>query len=742
MLRSLVGSEMCIRDRAKGSGIGEIKCYLNGIRLYRVVRLKTLVCKALGILFSVSAGLPCGKEGPMIHSGACIGQGISTAKSSKFHLDTGLWDEFRSDRRKRNFVTAGAAAGVGVAFGAPIGGVLFAVEEVGSFWSLELTVMVFIAATVGPWTMQFLADPTSLSSNVEGLISFGRIPGEYHYIDLLFVALLGLMGGFMGAFFIKTNIVLQRLRKRFVQTRVRKFIEVWVITALVSVTLMLIITQGFKCLSITPHLEEEVTSNLKSFGCYDGEYNDAATLYFRSLEETIRMLTHTTTDVPVSTLFLHFGPYFALTILVYGINVPSGLFLPGLALGATFGRLYAIAWNHILGTNTLNLGYYSLFGAAAMLGGIVRMTISVIVIIMEATGNTTFFYPLAVVMVAAKLSGDLFSHGVYDEVLHLNHIPLLESNMDRGDMSLLAAGDIMNPSIICVSEKLTVGELCYVLKTYPTHNMLVVINNEKDCQLRGTLMRRTALMLLDKRAWERDLIHSDFGKGTRERVFLKLKKYKFFEAISKSDRKGILTLTRYMDQWPHTFTLSTPVTRVYRTFRDLGLRHIVIINDDRTPVGVIARKQLTALQMIDIESLSSEEYNAHFGVNSIKTREYHRLLYQHQATNSNAHPLADDSIRSPKVVYGNMGAANEDHFVPTNLPADGGAVIINPDIVSDEDDATTVGGGAVPSGGSIFTTAMETRLLGSDDDGGAVASRGWVNIPDDDWRDAYRPKIN
>ena len=67
-----------------------------------------------------------------------------------------------------------------------------------------------------------------------------------------------------------------------------------------------------------------------------------------------------------------------------------------------------------------------------MLGGIVRMTISVIVIIMEATGNTTFFYPLAVVMVAAKLSGDLFSHGVYDEVLHLNHIPLLEATWTEG----------------------------------------------------------------------------------------------------------------------------------------------------------------------------------------------------------------------------------------------------------------------------------------------------------------------
>ena len=38
----------------------------------RVVRIKTLVCKAVGVTLSVLGGLAVGKEGPMIHSGAVI----------------------------------------------------------------------------------------------------------------------------------------------------------------------------------------------------------------------------------------------------------------------------------------------------------------------------------------------------------------------------------------------------------------------------------------------------------------------------------------------------------------------------------------------------------------------------------------------------------------------------------------------------------------------------------------------
>ena len=53
---------------------------------------------------------------------------------------------------RRNFLTAGAGAGVSAAFGAPVGGLLFAMEEVSSFWSDKLGWQTFFCCMVSAFT--------------------------------------------------------------------------------------------------------------------------------------------------------------------------------------------------------------------------------------------------------------------------------------------------------------------------------------------------------------------------------------------------------------------------------------------------------------------------------------------------------------------------------------------------------------------------------------------------------------
>lgn len=57
---SIAGIFCWMEPTAAGSGIPEIKAYLNGINLNKVVRIRVLIFKVVGMCFSVSAGLPLG----------------------------------------------------------------------------------------------------------------------------------------------------------------------------------------------------------------------------------------------------------------------------------------------------------------------------------------------------------------------------------------------------------------------------------------------------------------------------------------------------------------------------------------------------------------------------------------------------------------------------------------------------------------------------------------------------------
>ncbi|CAE8669569.1 unnamed protein product [Polarella glacialis] len=220
---------------AAGSGIPEIKCYLNGVKLPKVVGFRTWIAKAVGIVFSVAAGLPCGKEGPMIHSGAIVGAMVS-------HLN--LQKRLRAlcvEVEMRDFVAAGACAGVSAAFGAPIGAVLFAVEEGASHMNPKVLTQLFVASATATFCSRLVLGP------LFGGIQFGELGtlvpvsfGRYDEIvfrlrEMLIFMLMGVCGGLLGALFNEMNRRLCLWRSRHIGPRGwRRFLEALGVTFVIA----------------------------------------------------------------------------------------------------------------------------------------------------------------------------------------------------------------------------------------------------------------------------------------------------------------------------------------------------------------------------------------------------------------------------------------------------------------------------------------------------------------------------
>uniref|UniRef100_A0A9J8D4G0 Chloride channel, voltage-sensitive 5a n=1 Tax=Cyprinus carpio carpio TaxID=630221 RepID=A0A9J8D4G0_CYPCA len=204
---------------ACGSGIPEIKTILSGFIIRGYLGKWTLMIKTITLVLAVSSGLSLGKEGPLVHVACCCGNILC-------HLFTKYR---RNEAKRREVLSAAAAVGVSVAFGAPIGGVLFSLEEVSYYFPLKTLWRSFFAALVAAFTLRSI-NPFGNSRLVLFYVEFHS---PWHLLELIPFILLGIFGGIWGAFFIRANIAWCRRRKT---TRLGHYpvLEVLVVTAVTA----------------------------------------------------------------------------------------------------------------------------------------------------------------------------------------------------------------------------------------------------------------------------------------------------------------------------------------------------------------------------------------------------------------------------------------------------------------------------------------------------------------------------
>jgi chloride channel 7 len=619
---------------ASGSGIPEIKCFLNGIDLPRVVRMKTLLCKVAGVTFSVAAGLPVGKEGPMVHSGAILAAGISQGKTKFGGVDTSFskFSDFRNDREKRDFVACGAAAGVCSAFGAPIGGVLFSLEEGASYWSTKLTWRAFFCAMTTLATLFWFNNIDSLwgQANVDKLFSFGEfnsLSGEasnFSIWELILFLVIGCLGGLIGAVFNAANEHLTIWRmKRINHSKLRRFVEVILVSVLVSVVSFLMPLMWGRCTKLPSDMqdwsnqEKDLVEALVPFRCIPGEeYNEVASLIFTEADVAIKQLFHfrengtdDTSTFSSGALFIFFVPYLMMATLTYGIAVPSGLFVPSLLAGAAFGRLFGHLLHKLDHTNGTfaDSGTYALMGAAAVLGGMARMTISLTVILLEATGDMQYVLPLMLTLMAARFTGNVFNEGLYDIHIKLKNIPFLEPDVPPiAERNEIVAGQAMSTEVKCLRPVERAGVVYDLLRTCG-HGTFPIVDTVSGGTLYGTASRDMLCTLLQRRAFGSPDVLEDYEEPHQNLGPRRLSPLVQWDTIERAypryptisdvhmrdgDRNCWVDLRPYANTAPYTVNETASIQRTYRLFRTLGLRFLCVVNHNNQVVGIITRKDL------------------------------------------------------------------------------------------------------------------------------------------------------
>ena len=128
------------------------------------------------------------------------------------------------------------------------------------------------------------------------------------------------------------------------------------------------------------------SGNFKQLNCPTGYYNDLATLLLAINDAAVRNIfsTNTPRKYQPSSLPIFFALYCILGLITFGIAVPSGLSLPIILMGSAYGHLLGI----FMGPPTnIDQGLFAVLGAASLMAGSMRITVTLCAIILELTNN-------------------------------------------------------------------------------------------------------------------------------------------------------------------------------------------------------------------------------------------------------------------------------------------------------------------------------------------------------------------
>ncbi|HEY1112614.1 MAG TPA: chloride channel protein [Chitinophagaceae bacterium] len=346
---------------ARGSGIPQVMAAIelatpaHSGRIGKLLSLRIIVVKIMSSITMVLGGAAIGREGPTIQIAGSVFYVINRWLPAR-------WPKL-SDQ---SYILTGAAAGLAAAFNTPLGGVVFAMEELARIHIRYFRTALFSAVIIAGLTAQGILGPYLY-------IGYPKVSGA-HFTLFFMVALTAVLAGAGGA--VMSRLILALLRWR---------------NALASgwKNVLYLLASGLVVAAIAYFLNPEILGSGKE-------------LMTRVLFTTQK---HEEWHGAVLRIL---GP-----VLAFGTGAAGGVFAPSLAAGASLGA-YAASLLEVSGANAniLILG-----GMVGFLTGVTRTPFTSAILVLEMTDRHSIIFHLLLAALVAQVAALLIDrHSFYDHL--------------------------------------------------------------------------------------------------------------------------------------------------------------------------------------------------------------------------------------------------------------------------------------------------------------------------------------
>ncbi|EFC46596.1 chloride channel protein [Naegleria gruberi] len=479
---------------SEGSGISLVKAMLNGANIKGAFGFRTFLVKIVALPMVLGSGMFLGDVGSSAHVGALLTYNM---------MRLPIFRPIKKVKALRDqMIACGCALGVGANFATPGGSVLFALEAICTYYSLRGYLKSFYVAIIASFVSRLFDSLIGLNLNVSMTWHFKLPYPSFSIPELIAHAILGFLMGLVGVCFLYLTSLVMRLRlnygKNFLFFKSEK-LEQYRATALFNNqalwTLFICIITGILTFPnlIGKYMSLSVSETLE------------ALLSPNSLSTDQGWIINSPNDVFVS-LSIYLVVKFCLTLFTLSLQLPGGLYIPIILIGAGFGRFFGeivavIFPNGFVAGQLIKPGAYAVIGIVSLTSSTTH-TFSTVFIFLEMIGVAVHLPCLMVALISVQVSR-AFTSSVYDIVIRAkNWKALLENVSDSVDLKASNLMINLDQGLPILETKMKLKDLQKVVKecqlaNYSPKDKIPMVENLNNLLLLGQVSLSNIEILLE-----------------------------------------------------------------------------------------------------------------------------------------------------------------------------------------------------------------------------------------------------